>query len=313
MGEKYDVVIIGGGPAGLTAGLYSSRARLKSLLIEKGLAGGQMATTYWIENYPGFEEGISGMDLSRKMKEQAERFGLEIRTGRVDKVRLDGKEKVIVIDDGSEIRTKAIIIATGAETKKLGIDGEEKFRGRGVSYCATCDGAFFRNKKVAVIGGGNSALEEALFLTRFAEEVFIIHRRDKLRAEKIYQEKAHSNSKIKIIWDSVLEKIEGNDSVNRIRIKNLKSKQSELLSVNGVFIYIGSSPNTGFLLGLVELDMNGFIITDEGMATSVPGIYAAGDVRAKSLRQIATAVSDGAIAAVSAERYIEENFKERVK
>lgn len=306
MTGKYDVVIIGGGPAGLTAGLYTSRAMMKSLLIEKGIHGGQMATTYRIENYPGFDEGISGLELSQRMERQARKFGLEFMTGRVEEIRLDDNEKVLITDDGLEIRTKALIIATGVEPKSLKVDGEERFRGRGVSYCATCDGAFFRDKKIAVIGGGDSALEEALFLTRFAEEIFIIHRRDKLRATRILQERAFEESKIKFIWDSFVEKIEGDDTVNKIVIRNLKNDKTEFFSVSGVFIYIGSNSNTEFLRGLVNLDSNGFIITDGKMATSVPGIYAAGDVRTKTLKQIATAVGDGAIAAKSAEKYIED-------
>ncbi|MEK6692251.1 MAG: thioredoxin-disulfide reductase [Nitrospirota bacterium] len=310
MSEKYDVAIIGGGPAGLTAGLYTSRAGIKSLLIEKGVPGGLMAATYWIENYPGFDEGISGLDLSKKMEKQARRFGLDLRTGSIDDIRINGKEKVLISDNGTEISTKAVIIATGSDPKKLNVEGEERLRGKGVSYCATCDGAFFRDKKVAVIGGGNSALQEAIFLTRFAEEIFIVHRRDTLRATKINQEKAFSESKIKFIWDSVVEKIEGNETLSSIRLKNLRSKESENLRVDGIFIYIGSSPNTEFLRGLVKLDYYRFIITDEKMATSVPGIYAAGDVRANDLKQIVTAAGDGAIAALSAERYIEENFRQ---
>lgn len=306
MTGKYDVVIIGGGPAGLTAGLYTSRAMMKSLLIEKGIHGGQMATTYRIENYPGFDGGISGLELSQRMERQARKFGLEFSSGRVEEIRLDDNEKVLITDDGLEIRTKALIIATGVEPKSLKVDGEERFRGRGVSYCATCDGAFFRDKKIAVIGGGDSALEEALFLTRFAEEIFIIHRRDKLRATRILQERAFEESKIKFIWDSFVEKIEGDDTVNKIVIRNLKNDKTEFFSVSGVFIYIGSNSNTEFLRGLVNLDSNGFIITDGKMATSVPGIYAAGDVRTKTLKQIATAVGDGAIAAKSAEKYIED-------
>jgi thioredoxin reductase (NADPH) len=309
MVEKYDVVIIGGGPAGLSAGLYTSRARMKSLLLETGIPGGQMVTTHWIENYPGFEEGISGLDLSRKMEEQSKRFGLEIQRIKAERIRVDGKERCLVTEDGSEIWTRVIIIATGVATKKLNVEGEDGLRGRGVSYCATCDGALFRGKKVAVIGGGNSAVQEAIFLTRFANEVFIVHRRDTLRATKIYQERAFANSKIKFIWDSVVERIEGDDTVNAVRVKNLKTDQSEILPVNGVFIYVGSTPNTEFLRGLLDLDMAGFIITDKRMATSVLGIYAAGDVRADSLRQISTAVGDGAIAAMSAEKYLEENFK----
>lgn len=305
--EEYDVVIIGGGPAGLTAGLYTSRARLRSLLLEKGVPGGQMGTIYWIENYPGFEDGISGIDLSQKMEKQAKRFGLELKTLRVEEIALDGKKKVLITDDGPEIRTKAIIIATGAEPKRLNVDGEERFRGRGVSYCATCDGPFFKGMDIAVVGGGDSAVEEALFLTRFTQKVYIIHRRDRLRATKILQERAFENNKIGLLWNSVVEAIEGEDTVNAVRIKNLKTDQFENLPVNGVFVYIGYRPSTAFLNGMVDIDSDGFIVTDEEMATSSPGIYAAGDVRAKALKQIATAVGDGAIAAVSAEKYIVSN------
>jgi len=305
----FDVIIIGGGPAGLTAGIYTSRARLKSLLIEKALAGGQVATIDLIENYPGFDEGISGSELSQKMERQAKRFGLEIIQSAVQKISLHGKIKKITLHENQvEYEAKSVIISTGAHPKRLGIEGEEKLRGRGVSYCATCDGALFKGEKIAVIGGGDSAVEEAIFLTRFAEIVYVVHRRDQFRAAKIAQERAFSNPKIKFIWNSAVKKIDGEDSVTALRVKDVKTGKETTLDVQGVFIYVGYNPSTEFLKSIVNLNENNYILTDEDMATSVPGIFAAGDVRAKPLKQIATAVGDGAIAAISAEKYIEENF-----
>jgi thioredoxin reductase (NADPH) len=305
---KYDVVIIGGGPAGLTAGLYTSRARLKSLLIEKGLPGGLVTTTEWVENYPGFEEGIMGVELAQKMEKQAVKFGLEIIQGTVIDISSNKKIKELSLEGDLHYEAKTIILATGAHPRLLKIEGEDEFRGRGVSYCATCDGAFYKGKKIAVVGGGDSAVQEAIFLTKFAEMVYVIHRRDQLRAEKILQERAFSNPKIKFIWNSVPEKISGDDGVNTLQIRNLKACENSVLDVQGVFIYIGYNPNTEFLKGLVDLDENNYIITDKNMAASTPGIYAAGDVRNKPLKQIATAVGDGATAAMAAVKYIEENF-----
>jgi len=304
----YDVVIIGGGPAGLTAGLYTARARLKSLLIEQGLPGGLVTTTEWVENYPGFEEGIMGVELAQKMEKQAVRFGLEIIQGTVMGISSNKKIKGISLEGDLHYEAKTIILATGAHPRLLKIEGEDEFRGRGVSYCATCDGAFYKGKKIAVVGGGDSAVQEAIFLTKFAEMVYVIHRRDQLRAEKILQERAFSNPKIKFIWNSVPEKISGDDGVNALHIRNLKACGNTVLDVQGVFIYIGYNPNTEFLRGLVDLDENNYIITDKNMAASTPGIYAAGDVRSKPLKQIATAVGDGATAAMAAVKYIEENF-----
>lgn len=306
---KYDVVIIGGGPAGLTAGLYTSRARLKSLLIEKGLPGGLVTTTEWVENYPGFEEGIMGVELAQKMEKQAVRFGLEIIQGTVNGIVLNNNIKKIILEDNQQYEAKGIILATGAHPRPLRIEGEDQFRGRGVSYCATCDGAFYREKRIAVVGGGDSAVQEAIFLTKFAEIVYVIHRRDELRAEKILQERAFSNPKIKFVWNSVADKIDGDDAgVNVLHVKDIKTGEKSALDVQGVFIYIGYNPNTEFLKGLVALNENNYIITDENMSASVPGIFAAGDVRNKPLKQIATAVGDGATAAMAAEKYIEENF-----
>jgi len=305
----FDVIIVGGGPAGLTAGLYTSRARLKTLLVEKGLVGGQVATTEFIENYPGFEEGISGAELSMKMEKQAKRFGLEIIQAPVLNIISAGKKKKIMLEGSQdEYEAKSVIIATGAHPRPLGIDGESTYRGKGVSYCATCDGAFFRGDKIAVIGGGDSAVQEGIFLTRFAERVYVIHRRDQLRAEKILQDRAFSNPKMEFIWNSVVEKIEGDVTVKSIRIRDVKTREESVLDVQGVFVYIGYNPNTEFLRGFLDLDGEGCIITDKKMATSVAGVFAAGDVRADSIKQIATAVGNGAVAAIQAEKYIEENF-----
>jgi len=304
----YDVIIIGGGPAGLTAGLYSGRAKLKSLIIEKGLTGGLVTTTEWVENYPGFEEGILGAELAQKMEKQATRFGAEIKQGAVTGISVNEKIKKVLLEDGSEIESRSIILATGAHPRYLKVPGEDEFRGRGVSYCATCDGAFFKGETIAVVGGGDSAVQEAIFLTKFAEKVYIIHRRDTLRAEKILQERAFNNPKIEMIWDSVVEKIEGENGVSKLHVKNVKSEEMSAIDVQGVFIYIGYNPNTEFLAGLANLDGENYLVTDANMNTSSTGIYAAGDVRAKPLKQIATAVGDGAIAAMAAEKYIEENF-----
>ncbi len=304
----YDVVIIGGGPAGLTAGLYAARARLKSLLIEKALPGGLVTTTEWVENYPGFEEGIMGVELAQKMEKQATRFGLEIIQESVIDISLHDKVKRITLEGGRYYEAKSIILATGAHPRPLKIEGENEFRGRGVSYCATCDGAFYRGKHVAVAGGGDSAVQEAIFLTKFAETVWVIHRRDQLRAEKILQERVFSNPKIKFVWNSVVEKITGKEGVEALHVRNVKTGEKSVIQAEGLFIYIGYNPNTEFLKGLVKLNENNYIITNDNMCTSVPGIYAAGDVRNKPLKQIATAVGDGATAAMAAEKYIEENF-----
>ena len=305
----YDVIIIGGGPAGLTAGLYTSRARLKSLLIEKGFTGGQVMTTEWIENYPGFEDGISGAELSQKMEKQATKFGLEIMQGSVTGVSLNGKTKKVKLEDGSEHEAKSIILATGSNPQLLKINGEEEFRGRGVSYCATCDGAFFRDSDLAVIGGGDSAVEEGIFLSKFAKTVYIVHRRDELRATKVVQERAFENPKIKMVWDSVPEEIVGDATgVTSLKIKNVKTGEVSELNVQGVFIYIGYNPNIDPVKDIISVNDNNYVVADENMATSGNGLFVAGDVRAKPLKQIATAVGDGATAAISAEKYIEENF-----
>lgn len=304
MADLYDVIIIGGGPGGLTAGIYCARARFKTLMIEKMVPGGQVMTAFMIENYPGFPEGIQGPDLMEKFIAQAKRFGLETDSGTVEKITVEGEIKIIHLEDRI-IKCRAVIIASGAAPIKLNVPGEGLYVGRGVSYCATCDGAFFRNQEVAVIGGGNSALSEAFFLTRFASKVYIIHRRDKLRADAIVQEEAHANSKISFIWDTVVDAVEGDDSgMTKLKLKNVKSGATSELPASGVFIYVGMHPNTGFLKGFVDLTSDGYIVADEDGNTSVQGIFAAGDVRKKELRQIATAVGDGAAVSFTVEKYL---------
>lgn len=302
----YDVVIIGGGPAGLTAGIYAARANLKSLLIERGMTGGLAATTEFIENYPGFSEGIGGPELMTRMEAQARRFGLQFMNSHVDSLHIEGTTFMIKTDDDT-IQSRTVILATGAQPQLLNVKGEQTFYGRGVSYCATCDGAFFKNKRVAVVGGGDAAVEEAMFLTKFASQVFIVHRRDQLRATKIVQDRAMQNPRIEFIWHSVVEEIIGDSTVIGVRIKDVRTGEIRELPVDGVFIYIGYRPNSHLVRELVELDERGYVLTDANMKTSYPGLFAAGDVRQKSLRQVVTAVADGAIAAVSAEKYLEEN------
>lgn len=304
----YDLVIIGGGPAGLTAGLYAARARLNVILLEKVVPGGQVVTTDWVENYPGFPEGISGPDLVQKMTAQVQKFDLKIETNAVVSMDLSEPIKKITLSD-RVITTHAIIIASGASPKKLGVPGEDTFYGKGVSACATCDGPFFKDSVVAAVGGGDTAVQESLFLTKFAKKVYLIHRRDQLRAEAILQERALANEKIEFLWDSVLTGIKGLTDVEKISVQNLKTGDTKEIAVEGCFIWVGILPNAEFLPEVVELDQYGFIIVDTNMQTSVAGVYAAGDVRSTPLRQIATAVGDAAIAAFSAEHYL-QNVKE---
>ncbi|MCD6272491.1 MAG: thioredoxin-disulfide reductase [Deltaproteobacteria bacterium] len=301
----YDLVIIGGGPAGLTAGLYAARARLNVILLEKSVTGGQIIVTDWIENYPGFPEGISGIDLTGRMTEQAKRFGLEIETEEVLSLDCSNKVKKIELGDRT-ISAHTIIIATGASPSTLGVPGEDDFYGKGVSSCATCDAPFFSGAVVAAVGGGDTAVQESIFLTKFAKKVFLIHRRNELRASKILQERAFANNKIEIVWDSVLTGINGTKTgVTNITIKNVKTEDTNDLAVDGCFIWVGIQPDSGFLGDDIKIDEHGFIIVNDRMETSVPGVFAAGDGRSTPLRQIATAIGDAAIAAVSAEHYIE--------
>ncbi len=301
--KKYDIVIIGGGPAGLSAGIYAARARLSTLLIERGAIGGQILNTEWVENYPGFPEGISGIDLTMAMHKQAEKFGLETVLADVTGVKFTKTKKTVETSDGS-YTAQAVIIASGSERQKLGVPGEAEYTGKGVSYCATCDGAFFRDKSVVVVGGGNAAITEALELTKFASEITVIHRRDELRATKILQEKAFAEPKIEILWDSVVDAITGDTFVEKVVVSNVKTKKKSTLNVAGVFMAVGFKPNTEYLQGALELDKTNAVITDDKMATSVPGVYAAGDIRSGSIRQVISATGDGAVAAVNAEKYI---------
>lgn len=303
--EIYDIIIIGGGPAGLTAGIYAARSKLRTLILETGLLGGQMTTTDMIENFPGFPKGIPGAELSSLMEGQAKRFGVEIINGEALKILLE-KDLRIVKTYESDYNAEAVIISTGTEWRKLGIPGEDEFIGRGVSFCATCDGAFFKDSPIMVVGGGDSALTEALYLTKFASEVTIVHRRDSLRATKLYQERAFSNPKIKFLWNSILEEIKGDKTVKSVIVRNIKTNERKEYSVEGVFLFIGRRPRTSFLKDLVKMDGEGYILTDEKCETSVRGIFAAGDCRKKLLYQISTAVGDGATAAFAAEKYLEE-------
>lgn len=304
MGDKaWDVIIIGGGPAGLTAGLYTSRACLRTLLLEKGAIGGQASTTDWVENYPGFVEGVSGFDLMLRFQQQAERFGLEIRQEEAVALEVEDPWKRVRTPEGV-YTGRVVIIASGASPRRLGVPGEDTFYGRGVSYCATCDGAFFKDKVVAVVGGGNAAVEEAIFLTRYVSQLYLIHRRDRLRATGIAQERAFRNPKIRFCWNSTVEEIRGREHVEKICLRDVKTRQTRELAVDGVFVYVGVDPNTAFLRSVVRQNGEGYIITDGTLQTSVPGVFAAGDVRDKDFRQIATAVGDGALAALYAERYL---------
>ena len=303
MTTNYDVIIIGGGPAGLSAGIYASRARLRTVLIERGVFGGLIANAELVENYPGFPEGISGFDIGERMHQQALKFGLETQFAEVTDVDLL-KDMKIIRTTGGDFAARSVIIASGAERRRLGVPGENIYINRGVSYCATCDGALFKDRVVAVVGGGDSAVEEAIFLTRFASKVFIIHRRNQLRASKTAQERALSNKKIGPVWDTVVEEIKGDGKVSQIVVRNVKTGDTSLISVDGVFVYVGQIPNTGYLKGQIPLDKEEYIITDDRMETGVKGVYAAGDIRKNSSRQVITAAGDGATAAISAERFL---------
>ena len=304
----YDIVIVGAGPAGLTAGIYAGRARLKTLLLEKLIHGGQVMTTDLVENYPGFPEGISGFELSDRMRKQAERFGLEFRSGEVLALE-PGPEHHLLRLEGEELRAGAVIIASGARYKHLEAPGEEVFTGKGVSYCGTCDGALYRGETIAVVGGGDTALSETLFLCRFAEKIHLIHRRNAFRACKVLQEEVLAQKKVEIHWDTVVQEIQGREAVETLALKNVKTGETSTLPVAGVFVFVGINPNTAWLQGRVPMDKWGFIFTNEKMATKIPGVFAAGDVRSKLLRQISTAVGDGATAAFAAEIHLVEHWQ----
>lgn len=304
---KTDLIILGGGPAGLTAGMYAARARIPLIIIERGMTGGQMAATEKVDNYPGFPDPVFGYDLAQKMESQAKKFGAVIHQADILEIQKNAGGFSILTQSDEVFECRAIILATGASPVKLGIPGEVELAGRGVSYCAVCDGPFFSGFNVAVIGGGDSAVEEAIYLTRFADQVHLIHRRDKLRAVKEIQEKAFTEPKIKIHWNSVPVEISGDKEVKGLEIRSTVDGSREVLDVGGVFFYVGIRPNAESIHGLVETDQQGFVITDNRMASSEPGIFAAGDIRAKILRQISTAVGDGALAAYSAQQFLESH------
>ncbi|HNZ33224.1 MAG TPA: thioredoxin-disulfide reductase [Candidatus Cloacimonas sp.] len=304
---KYDVIIIGAGPAGLSAAIYSARSGLKTAVFERGLIGGQINVTEEVENYPGFPEALSGYELTERMHRQAEHFGTEFKDEEVTALGMEGLCKIVETSD-NKYRARAVIFCTGAYPRRLNVPGEEKFTGRGVSYCATCDGALYRDKIVAVIGGGDSAIEEGIFLTHFAKKVVVIHRRDELRAQKIIQERAFKNPKMEFVWNSVVQEIRGENKVQELEVYNRKTNTVSVIPVDGVFIYVGILPNNKLMESRIDLDSAGFALTDDFMHTNVPGVYAAGDIRKKVLRQVVTATSDGAIAGWSAEKWITENY-----
>jgi thioredoxin reductase (NADPH) len=298
----YDVVVVGGGPAGLTAGLYAGRARLKTCLLERAFPGGQAALTHWVENYPGFPEGLSGAELAERMAAQARRLGVEFVTGEATRLlAMDGGWQVVA--GGERVGGRTVIIAGGAGPKHLGCPGEDRLRGRGVSYCATCDGAFFRDRVVHVVGGGDSAAVEALFLTRFARQVILVHRRGELRATPVVQEELLANPRVSVRWNAEVAAIEGADRVEGVTLRYTDGR-SELEASDGVFVYVGTAPNTDWLGETVPRDGEGYLQTDERLRLPAPGLFAAGDVRRKGLRQIVTAVADGATAAVEAVEYL---------
>ncbi|MCS1352203.1 thioredoxin-disulfide reductase [Mechercharimyces sp. CAU 1602] len=308
--QIYDVVIIGAGPAGMTAAVYTARANMSTVMIERGMPGGQMANTEDIENYPGFDH-ILGPDLSNKMLEHAKKFGAKYQYGAVTKIEEEGPYKRVVAGKKSYL-AKSIIVASGAEHKKLGVEGEDRLSGRGVSYCAVCDGAFFKEKHVFVIGGGDSAVEEGAFLTKFASKVTIVHRRSTLRAQKILQDRAMQNEKIDFIWNTVVEEIQGADKVESLQLRNIETGKTSEVSADGVFIYIGMDPLTDWAQDLGITNEAGYIETNERMHTRLQGVFAAGDVREKTLRQVVTATGDGSIAAMEAQHYVEE-LEEQIK
>lgn len=301
--ETYELIILGGGPAGLTAAIYAGRARVETLLLSGSLPGGQPANTDLVENFPGFPEGIDGPALAQRFQAQAERFGAKLVMNDVTTVDFS-THPFIIQTHNKTYQAQAVIVATGATPRRLGVPGEETFYGRGVSACATCDGFFYRDKKVVVVGGGDSALVEGIFLTKFASNVTIIHRRDELRATQIYQEQAFANPKIDFVWDSVVEKVVGEQTVTGVRVRNVKTGESAIIETDGVFIYIGMEPQTALFAGQLELDKRGYVISDRHQHTDVTGVFVAGDVQDPHYRQVVVAAGTGAIAAMEAEKYL---------
>ncbi len=306
--QHYDVVIVGAGPAGLAAGLYAARARRRTILLERNVTGGQIALTSVVENYPGFEE-VDGFELGQQMQRQAEKYGMEMGYTEVTGLERRDSLHVIHTKDG-DYTAKAVILTGGADYNRLGVPGEAELTGKGVSYCATCDAAFFKDRVCAVVGGGDAAMDEGLFVTRYASKVHVIHRRDQLRASKILQERAFANPKMEFIWNTVVTEIQGKDAVERLKLRNVATDKESTLEVAAVFIFIGLTPNTDYLKGYLRTDEGGHIYVNEWMETEVPGLFAAGDVRVNSARQVVTAAGDGATAAIRADHYITDNFKE---
>ena len=301
----FQLIIVGGGPAGLTAAMYAARGRVGALLLEKGATGGQVLVTDWVDNYPGFAEGVSGFDLMDKMTAHADRFGIEKKFANVTSLDLEGEVKTLHLDNGDKLTSQAVILCTGARPRKINVPGEEELQGKGVSYCATCDGPFYRNQEIAVVGGGNTAIQEALHLTKFASRVTVIHRRDELRSAKILQEKAFAEEKINFLWNAqVSEIVEGSNGVESLNI-SYNDGSSSTLPVTGIFVLIGVVPNNEVLpLDQLKTDSSGFIVTDNEMCTQLPGVFAAGDIRSKNFRQIINAAGEGATAELSAEHFL---------
>ena len=304
MSEKiYDVIIVGGGPGGYSAALYCARADLSVAVLEKLSPGGQMGTTDMVENYPGFAEGINGFELGMQMQQGAERFGVVTELTEVTSVDLKAEPKVIETTDGTFLG-RTVILATGASPRELGLPNEMELRGRGVSYCATCDGMFYKNKTVVIVGGGNTAVADALFLAKICTKVYLVHRRDELRASKTYMNSLKETDNIEVVWDSIVTEILQNGSVAGVKVKNKKTEEEREIACDGVFVEVGNLPNTGLFQGQIDLDEAGYVLADETTQTNIPGVYAVGDMRKKPLRQIVTAVSDGAVASKYAEEYL---------